>query len=601
MPAQSRNLLAFLTLGLLTLATLLTGCSREQKGGPEQPNQRPVLRFASSSEHHTMDPQQMTWLHDVRIARSLYQPLVVHKMPGLELEAGSAASWDIDDQGLVYTFKIRPEAKWSNGDPVLAEHFVFGWRRAITPDFAADYSQLLFSIKGARDFYDWRTQQLTEYAKRPGGEKSLEAAEQLWEEAQQYFAENVGIRAIDDQTLEVTLEQSTPYFLELCSFSTFMPNHPASVTESMSFQAETGYAEVDAAYWSDPSRLVTNGAYQLKDRRFKEYTELSPNPHYWDKENVKNGGIMERVVGEPQTALIAYSNGQFDWLPDMPSASSLTADLVAQGREDVHVTPAAGTYFYNFNCTPTRKDGSKNPLADPRVRRALSMCINREQIVDQVTRMGQPIAKTFVPVDSIPGYTAPEFAGVKYDPEQARQLLAEAGYPDGKGLEGMSFFYNTGHGHEDIAQVITKAWSEELGISVPLEGVESREFGDRLRSGDYDIARASWFGDYRDPTTFLDKFRKDNGNNDANYANDAFDSLMEEAAAADDSETRMQRLAEAEALVLTEQPIAPIFYYVIVDVYDEGKVTGISPNMWNIRRLEHVSVKGSSSDTAKMP
>lgn len=588
MSRSSAGLFRTLTLIAITLCMTLVGCSRDTE--PTSQSKLAKLRFASSSQHHTLDPQKMTWVHDARIARSIYQPLVVHTMPDLKLEGGVAESWTISDDGLTYTFNLRPEAKWSNGDDVIADHFIYAWRRALSPDFAADYSQLLMGIKGASDYYTWRGNQTSDFIKLPQGQRTEEKAAQLWDEAKTRFAQTVGIKAIDDHTLEVTLENPSAYFLELCSFPTFTPNHPPSVEAHSGFSVETGWRTIDPSYFSSPELVVTNGPYKLDRQVIGERTELAPNPRFWDKANVKNSGIIERVFGEPQAALLAYGNGELDWLPDLPTASSLTADLVAEKRADIHVTPAAATYFYNFNCAPTLPDGSRNPLADPRVRQALSMCINRKQIVDQVTRLGQPVGTTFVPVGSIDGYDAPEFAAARYEPAKARQLLAEAGYPDGKGIDGLSFLYNTGHGHEDIAQVITRTWANELGISVPLEGITSKEFGDRLRSGGYQIARASWFGDYRDPTTFLDKFVSDNGNNDANYVNDAFDNLMKDAATTTDPETRMQRLAEAEALMLAEQPVAPIFYYVIVDVYDPAVVEGISPNMWNIRRLEHVRV-----------
>jgi oligopeptide transport system substrate-binding protein len=552
-----------------------------------QAARRAEFRFASATDHHHLDPQRMSWLHDIRVAECLFEPLVKRDMSDLSITAGVAERWEISDDGLTYTFHLRPEARWSNGDPVTSADFLYAWRRALMPDLGADYAHMLFPIDGAEAFFNWRARQLAEYA--AGAERSPQAAEALWQTAAEHFNANVGLSAPDERTLVVRLARRVPYFIELCAFATFMPLHPASVERETEFQVETGMRrEVN---WTRPGRLISNGPYVLEEYRTKSYLFMTANPHYWDRANIGSQSIIERIIDDHQTALLEYNRGGLDWLPDIPTALPIAADLVSQNRSDVHVRPAAGTYFYNFNCLPTRPDGSPNPLADPRVRRALSMAIDRQTIVSQVTRLNQPVARTFVPLGALDDYHPPVEAGVNFDPDAARQLLAEAGYPEGRGLTGLSILINPNQGHEYIAQRIQTNWQQHLGVSVRLESVQTQVFGERLKSQNYMIARARWYGDYRDATTFLDKFRTDNGNNDAAWSHSEFDALMRQADDEADPVRRAALMREAEALMLAEQPVAPIFQEVSMYLYDAGRITGLTPNPWKLRRLDVVRVQ----------
>jgi oligopeptide transport system substrate-binding protein len=547
------------------------------------------FRFAVGAELNTLDPQRMSWLHDIRIAECIFEPLVRFRLPEMTVEAAAARSWQVSDDGLTYTFELRPEARWSNGDPVRASDFVYAWRRALLPDLAADYTQLLFNIRGAEVFFAFRAAQLKDYA-REGTQRSAEAAARLWEQAADAFDRDVGVRATDETTLTVTLERPTPHFIELCAFVTFMPVHASSVERFVDLNAESGMLKIDSR-WIKPGNLVSNGPYRLASWRFKRDLLLLACEHYWNRQALGIGSIQQRVIEAPVTQWLAYQSGQVDWLPGVPTTKPLAADLVEQGRPDVHVVPGAGTYFYNFNCRERLADGTANPLADRRLRLALSMAIDRKTLVDRVTRLSQPVARTFVPVGTLPAYDPPVEAGVGFDPIRAAALLEEARFTEGEhDLRGLSIMYNTGHGHESIAQAIKSMWKKHLGIEVALEGVEGRRFGERLKSQDYTVARAGWFGDYRDPTTFLDKFLTGNGNNDAAWSEPAFDKLMRQAAGQNDPRERMNLLRRAEVLMLEAQPVAPLFQYVTVHVYDPGSVSRLHPNAWHMRRLELVEV-----------
>ena len=544
------------------------------------------LVFVGGDEHNHLDPQKMSWLHDIRIANCLYEPLVKHNAVDLSIEPGVAESWTVSSDKLTYTFKLRQDARWSNGDPVVAGDFVFAWRRALLYEMAADYTKLFFCLRGAEDFFDWRKQQLARFAKG-----SNDTAGQLWQQAQAHFAATVGLAAPDERTLVVTLVRPTAYFLELCAFATFMPNHVRSVEAVTSIDPASGMLGEQAGYWSDPSQLVCNGPYVLKRRRFKRDLLMVANDHFWDRRAMANSSIMEKIISNPQTALLAYQRGEVNWLPDIPSASSVAADLAKLRRPDTHLVSMAGVYFYNFNCKARLNDGSANPLADKRLRQALSMGIDRKTLVSKVTRLNQPVARSFVPPDAIAGYDPPVEAGIGFDPAGGRKLLAQAGYRDGRDLAGLSILYNTGFGHETIAQAIKRMWQQHLGVVVKLEGVEVKAFSERLKKHDYTIARAAWFGDYRDPTTWLDKMMSDNGNNDCAYSSREYDDLMRSAAdAVADPAQRLALLRQAEAVMLDDSPMAMIYQYISIFVYDPHKLRGMTRNPWNIWRLENVRV-----------
>ncbi len=552
--------------------------------------------FAVGDEHNSLDPQKISWVVDGRIAEQMYEGLLRYDPTDLSLIPGVANTWDISDDQLTYTFHLRNDAKWSNGDPVTAHDFVYGWSRAIWPDLAADYTQLMQCIAGTKSFFEFRNEQLTQYiAQQP---RDADAAKALFDEAQTHFQNTVALRATDDHTLVVTLEKPTPYFLELTAFVTFMPIHRPSIKADTTINPDTGMVQFDETYWSDGKRIVSNGPYQLTRRRFKQDVLLTANPYFHDAAAMQNQSILERIITDPQTALLAYENGELDWF-NVPSANPLAADLIAQNRSDVHSTLMNGVYFYNFNCAPTFNDGTPNPLSDVRLREALSLAIDRQALVNSVTRLKQPTIQTYIPDNVVPGYTppsAPNEAEVPhgFDPARAKQLLADAGYPNGQGLTGLSILYNTGHGHGMIAQAIARMWQQHLNVDVALEGVEVRSFSQRLKTHDYTIARASWFGDYRDPTTWLDKMSTGNGNNDCQYTNPDYDALLQQASTQLTPATRMQTLQKAEAIMLSEHPMAMIFQYINIDLYRPDRVTNLHTNAWNKLRLELVSVREES-------
>ena len=287
-----------------------------------------------------------------------------------------------------------------------------------------------------------------------------------------------------------------------------------------------------------------------------------------------------------------------DLWPDVPASGAIGELLISASkagkRDDVHVIEAAGTYFYNFSCSNERTQaGAANPLRDARVRKAMAMAIDRPYIVDRVTRVGQPIARTFIPPGTIVGYDSPVEDGITFDPEPAQKLLAEAGFPNGQGFPTLTLLFNTGNLHEFPAQAVVKMWETHLGINVSLQGVETKVFGDRLKKHDFDISRAGWYGDYPDPTTFLNKMAAHSNNNDADWQDEAYNALLEKAAHELDPPKRMKILEQAEAVMLEAAPMALIYQYNQLRLYDTKRVKGLAEqdNAWNKFYMEFISVE----------
>lgn len=580
---------------LAVLAMLLALLALSLSLSPRDPQSD--FRFAAGTGHVTLDPQKVTWTHDGRITNALYQGLTQLRVPSLELEPGVAQRWTVSDDGRTYTFFLRSNAKWSNGDPVTAADFHYAWRRALMPDHGCEYANLLYCIEGAEAFFNWRQQQTLDYTSKAPAH-TREAASLLLQQAYERFDQSVGIRVVDSHTLEVRLHQPVPYFLELAAFTVYMPVHRASLEASVRGPDPlTGLIEQDSR-WTRPPGHISNGPYRLAMWDPKGSLHMVAQEHYWDKAAMRNRSVLEKIIENQMTRVLALERGEVDWVPDLPTTSGLAANVVeshlAGRRQDVHTSPAAGTYFYQLNCRATLADGSPNPLKDVRVRRALALAIDRKVIVEQVTRMHQPVARTFVPPGSLRGYEPPVGDGAGFEPEEARRLLAEAGYAGGRGLQALEILYNTAGGHERIAQEIRSQWRQHLGFDCNLRAQEAKVFQETRNKGRYTITRSSWYGDYRDATTFLQYLATGDGLNSGGYSNPQYDALLQSAAKERDEQKRWRLLEQAEALMLRDQPIIPLYHYINLELWREGEVSGLAVNPWNRLRLEQVATKRSA-------
>ncbi len=546
--------------------------------------------MAQKDDFFTLDPQRMSYNQDIRLCYSIFEGLTRWDNDTFEILPAAAERWEISDDGRTYTFHVREEAQWSNGDSVTAQDFVRSWRRAMLPDAAADYTQMFFLIEGAEEFFHWRGRQVQEYGLRPAAERTAAAAERLRAEAMEEFERSVGLRAIDDHTLEVRLTRPTPYFLDLCCFAPFHPAHPPSVERCTTVNAATGAIQ-EQRDWTRPPHIVSNGPMIVRSWRFKRDMRLERNPYYWNQDMIRSDSVSIVFMTNPNTALLAYETGAVDWVEEVvvDYLPDLIDDAKRGKRDDVIGVPNFGTYFWSFNCKRALPDGRANPFHDPRVRRAFAMAVNKRDVVDRVRRVDEPLAETLIPRDSIPGYD-PSHAirTLPHEPAAARKLLDEAGWRDtdgdgkrenaaGEPFPIVELLCSTASYHEDIAQALQAMWEKELGVRSRIAPKESKIFKDDLKNHNYMVARGNWFGDYGDPTTFLEINRTGDGNNDRAFSDPHYDGLLDRAQVETDPAQRMRILEEAERYLVQEAlPLIPLFQQVRYYMFDPDRMRHIS-------------------------
>ena len=528
-----KMVLRFFAVTIIFLVIL--GCSGSKN--------RADLIFINGAEPETLDPALITGQPEGRIVNALFEGLLRFDRRG-KSTPGVAYAWEISQDRCTYTFHLRPEAKWSDGTKITAKDFVDSWHRTLTPSTASAYCYQLFSVVGAEDF-------------ATGKERDFS---------------KVGVRAIDSATLQVSLRQPTPYFLDLCAFPTLYPVRTDLIAR---------YGDD----WVKPGKLVGNGAFLLSGWRINDKVSLSRHPNYWDASNVQLKSVDVLPISQANVAYNFYSVGQADLLMDKGLAPPSLLDALKL-LPDFHAAPFLGSYFLRFNC-------AKGPFADVRVRKAFTMAIDRKRITTKITRAGESTALSFVP-PGISGYTPPD--GTPEDPVKARKLLAEAGYPGGRGFPLTTYLYSEGEMNEAVAIELQLMWRRELGVTVQLARQEWKVYLNSLESLDFGIARSSWVGDYPDPNTFLDLFLSASGNNRTGWRSPEYDRLIGAAASESDQVKRFELLRRAEGLLVHDQvPIAPVFFYVGVQLYDANLLGGIEANLLDEHPLREIYRKGWTS------
>jgi oligopeptide transport system substrate-binding protein len=402
----------------------------------------------------------------------------------------------------------------------------------------------------------------------------------------------------------VELERPTAYFLNLAASWPLFPL-PAHVVGPASRLHRSSSMLRRDPQWTKSGRLVSNGPYRLAAWRFKGEVLLEANGQWHAAGSVVERSIRFVHFNDELAMFYAYESGALDVqfgatpLAFMPE---LLKRKAAGRRNDVHELAAFGTYYYAFNCRPKLPDGRTNPFADVRVRRAFAMTIDKRALVEKVTRLNQPVTSVFIPPGSMAGYESPTGLACLSDARddaqrramiaRARALLAEAGYPAGSRMGPVTFTYNTGGGHEAVAQAVADMWHRHLGVRVGLDGQEWKVYLDRRHTGDFMIARSGWFGDYGDPTTFLDLFKTGNGNNDMGLSDPKYDAMLEHAADTLDPSRRLDILRRAEAYVMADcVPIIPLYQYKLVHLFDPGQVRGVSMHPRNLQMYHRIEVR----------
>lgn len=525
----------FLAIFLAFVALLLSACgSRETP--VERANRENILLRANGTEPAALDPHLVTGVSEHNILSALLEGLVRPDAKTLEPLPGVAESWDISEDGRIYTFRLREDAKWSNGDPVTADDFVFSYRRILAPRLGAEYASMLYPMAGAKAY---NTGELTDFSE-------------------------VGVQALDERTLEITLREPTPYFLSLLTHYTWFPVHPPTV---LNF----GGIDQRDTKWTRPGNFVGNGPFTLEDWRIHEHIDVAKSATYWDRENIHLNGVRFLPITNLNVEERAFRSGQIHVSYAMPLHKIepyLEADSAA-----LRISPYLGTYYYAVNTT-------KQPWSDARVRQALALAINRESIVKNITKAGQVPAGHFTPPDTA-GYTARASLPIgDYEANlaEARRLLAEAGYPHGEGLPKLELLYNTSDNHKVIAQAIQQMWKQGLGVDAELVNKEWKVYLVSRSNGDFDVVRAGWIGDYNDPNTFLDLLTSWNENNSAKWKNEEYDALIKQAAQTTDPQERHELFQQAEAILVEEMPVIPIYFYVSAYLVDPA-VQGWHPNI----------------------
>lgn len=616
-------MLKFVAPLALLLAAILATTLFDRPPGPAD------FVFINRGDVTTLDLARISWQQDLRVARIVHEGLVKNDVFTHEFAVvpAVAESWTISSDARVYTFRLRADARWSNGEPVRAGDFIYSWRRVLLPESAADYAGFFFPIRGARAFFEWRSEALKKLAQETAGASDsarLERGTALWNESVQRFDSTVGLRAPDDRTLEVTLERPTPYFLNLLTFPTMFPVYPPLVQKFERINPATGMMETDPA-WTFPPLAVNNGPFMVTQWPFKREMRLEKNPHYWNADQIAIDSISMPSIEDPNSQVLAFRTGTVMWVTDavaryLPEMLDQKKAFYAEHREEyeslrrqgidpleidrrlppdpratLHVLPAFGTYFLNFNCSPRLRDGRANPFHDVRIRRALSMAVSRESITRQVRRLDEPVSPTLIPEGSIAGYPSPR--GLEENIELARKLLSEAGYPQGAGLPTIEYLFTRDGGHDLIAQAVAKQWEQNLGVRVSLIPKEIKAFRDDLRGKNYMVSRGSWYGDYGDPTTFLEINRTGDGNNDRAYSNPAYDRLLDQAAETLDPQQRMNLLSQAEALMLGDAPMLTLFQYNSVYLLDPHRFTGLTSHPRAEQDLSLIDIFGDGKGT----
>ena len=530
---------------------------------------RADFAYVLKGDHVTLDLNNMSYGVDIRLANGLWEGLYALNTDTLKPELATADHVDVNPTATVYTFHIRPTARWTNGDPVTADDFLFEWRRML--ESPKEYSYLHTSyIKGAEAYKE-------AYATYSAAPKNAKPPKPDFG--------TVGEKVNPDGTLRLELTNPVPFLPALLAFAPFFPMHEPSMRPFEDVDPVTGEVTYRPEF-TQPPHLVTNGPFRLQSWAFKRKIRIVASDYYWDQARVRCKTIDEIHADDGLAAYRLYTQGDVDWLPEVDP--DVAAPLFAEHAADLHVFPAFGTSYYELNCLPRLPNGQPNPLVDVRVRQALAMSIDKKQIVDNVGRLNQPVASDFIPPDVFPGYTSPP--GLPYDVPRAKQLLADAGYPNGKGFPRLSILYATEATlNADVATIIRRQWLDHLGIDVDPNGIEMKQYSSDLHQQRYSISRAAWYGDYFDPSTFTDKYLSTADNNAAKWADPAYDAICAKAAVEGDSAKRLALFHQAEDRLMNQAPIIPLYTYVNSFLY-RPQTRGIRPNAQAIVAFKSVYV-----------
>lgn len=557
---MSKKLLVLVSI-LLVTSIVFTGCSKPADappvatpepapGGEPAPTPEPagekILRANNASEPGSLDPALAQGTHESWVLDHSFEGLMKLDENG-HLVPGMAKEYKLSDDFLTYTFTLRDGIKWSNGDPITAEDFEFTWKRALDPELAADYAYQLYYIKGGEAYNT--------------GEGSVD---------------DVAVKALDEKTLEVTLEAPTAYFLELTAFYTYYPVSKKVV------EANPNWAKSAETH-------VSNGPFYLTEWEHDANIKLRKNPNYYDADKIKLDGIDLTIIDDENTTWQAYEGGEYDVLLPIPQA--VVAKMKAENNPELVIGGEVGTYYYNLN-------SKIKPFNNVKVRKGLSYALDRTTITDKIAQGGQIPAEGVVPFgmfdDEGKEYRDKVRNLIPYNVEEAKKLFEQGLKEEGMTVEdfnkkGFVLLYNTAESHKKIAQAAQEMWRKALGVEIGLENVDFQVKLDREKAGDYDISRAGWIGDYMDPITFIDLWHSKSSFNDAKYNNPKYDELVNKIKSTADQKVRFEAMREAEKMIMEDMPIIPVYFYT-QPYAQKPYVTGVYKPLVNYPRLTYADI-----------
>ncbi len=497
-----------------------------------RPLPRADLVVLNGAEPSSLDPLLVTGIEELRAVLPLFEGLTRPDPTNGRAIPGLAETWTLSPDGRTYLFQMRTNARWSTGEPIDARDIAYSWRRTLEPTNACQYANLLFAVRGAEDFHLGR----------------------------HHDFDRVGVRVLDPRRLQVDLTHPCAYFLELCAFQTL-----AAVPRAAIERHRDG--------WILAPEMPASGPYQLEFWRINDRVRLRRNPHYWDAAQTGCEVVDLFSITAPNTVLNLYLKGHADLILDKPLVPTELMPAL-RDRPDYHSYPVLGSFFLRFNVT-------RKPFDDARVRRAFALATDKRALVQRVTGSGEEPANHIVPTVTANYRRGP---GQTHDPEAARRLLAEAGFPGGRGLPAVEFLFDAGVGgpariNERVAVELKSMWERELGATLDLRRMEKKAFLVAQRGLEYGISRSSWIGDYNDPNTFLDLFMTASGNNRTGWSSIRYDELLRAAAAEPDLGRRASILAEAETLLVRDEAVLiPLWFEVGFALFRHDELDGFHPN-----------------------
>lgn len=539
-----------------------------------------ILRTNNSSEPGSLDPAKAQGTHESWTLDHIFEGLMKYDKEG-NITYGVAKDMKVSDDGLKYTFTLRDDVKWSNGDPVTAHDFEFAWKRLLDPNLAADYAFQGYYLKGGEEYNSVEKPGIY-YVKDADGNDTAEVdhevkytdadtegldiagksedeiAEMVYQKWLTEKRDQVGVKATDDYTLEVELSAPTGYFDQLTAFYSYFPVNKKVV-------------EANPDWAKNADTHVSNGPFALEKWEHDASILLMKNPNYYNAGEIKIDGIHMDIITSEDTTWQKYAGGEYDVAVSIPQ--SVVAKLNAEKDPEFIIGVNIGVYYYNLN-------GKHKGFDNANIRKAFAYSLDRDIICNKIAQGGQMPALGVIP-PGLPDDQGKDFREsqgnfIEYNPDKAKEFLAKGLEETGltiDDLNGSVLLYNTSEAHKKIAQVAQQMWKENLGVDIRLENVEFQVKLDREKAGDYDISRAGWVGDYADPMTIMDLWVSTSSFNDAKYNNPKYDELIAKAKNSNDQKVRMDAMKEAEKILMEDMPIVPVYYYTqpfVVKSYVKG-------------------------------